>query len=269
MQAEALSLSQLAEDQKEKISDLFGVEVPNPPTKLFQVAEDLIATDLFTAEPFYLPRLRMSESFKIDGWKSVDSWLYDRIRDGLINKDATLLPGQWVLLDTIKRPNTTRRKDSIEDSDQYSHLSSDDDEPMYPDRPGFKEVLAKLRDRGEIEIPNNYQSIPKDSRFGLSFEEIEEHVTNAMAGIIGVDKNIFSIPSYVAFNFIGNLSLPDLGEANTSEWVNIKKNNKHLVGGNRDNGGLSRVSDYIGIGRAHVIGFRLQVSFPDPDGKAK
>src|SRR5436190_372879 len=125
MQAEALTLAQLADAQIEKIDDLLGVEIPEPDKRLFQVAEDLKDADLFTAEPFYLPRLRMTERTKTEDWKGLDPWLYDRIRDGLISKDATLLPGQWVLLDTIQRPDTTRRKDSTEDSDAYTHKATD------------------------------------------------------------------------------------------------------------------------------------------------
>lgn len=242
----------LVAEQSAAISGFFGIEVPKPGDWLFEAAAKVRQAMLFSAEPFYLPRIQLAEGLSFPGLKSpLDPWLYDQIRAKRVDADADLLPGEWILFDVTRRPN-------------YNNGTQ-----MYPDRPRFKELLADLRDKGEdggILVPDSYKHVPKDSRFAISPDEIDGSkavVVKAVAGVLALQAEQISTPAYAAFNYIGNLAHPELGGVNTSEWLRNKFGlGRRLFGGYSDFGGLSDVSLWFSDGRDGGFGFRLQVISP-------
>lgn len=252
MAVEVFDPEKLAKLQAKAIGGFFGTEVPNPGEWLFKVVETNRTEKLFDVNrlaPFYLPRRQLAEGVSFPGLKyPLDPWLYDQIRTGNVAADADRLPEGWMLLDLTERPGY------------------DNGKQMYPDTPRFKEMLADLRERGQIAVPDYCRHVRTDSRFALSPDEIDGKravVAEAVASALGIKTEQVATPLYVVFNYIGNLAHPEFGQVNTAEWF---KNNfrrvDRLLGGGSGGGGLSDVGDWQSDVRRGLIGFRLQVSSP-------
>ena len=249
MAVEVLDAEKLAKSQAEKIACFFGAEIPEPGDWLFETAERNRQEELLAMAPFYLPKRQLAEGISFPGLKRpLDSWLYSQIKAGTVDPDADWLPGEWVLFDTTKRPDYNNGKQ------------------MYKDTPRFKGMLAMLRERSQITVPNAYEDVPRDSRFAVSADEIDGSsaaVARAVADILHIQVEQVSTPLYSSFNYIGNLAHPELGQANTWEWFrNNFGGGSRLFGGDSDHGGLSGVSYSWSGRRFDSIGFRLQVSSP-------
>lgn len=249
MMAVEQNAEKLVRSQSVAISGFFGVEVPKPDDWLFAAAEKIRQEKLFKAAPFYLPRRQLAEGANFPGLKSpLNPWLYDQMRAKTVDQDADWLPGEWILFDVTERPN-------------YN-----DGKQMYPDMPRFKEMLANLRDQGQVEVPDSYKHVPKDSRFAISPDEIDGSkavVAKAVAGILDLTAEQMTTPPYATLNYIGNLAHLELGQVTTSEWLRNKFGRwGRLHGGHSDEGGLSHVHYWSSNGRFGLIGFRLQVSSP-------
>lgn len=241
----------LVRGQREAVSSFFGAEVPVPTDRLFVVCENIRRENLWTPEPFFVPLRRLPEGVSFPGLKHpLSSVLYGWIREGYVDADADTLPGQWIIWDSTRRP-------------KY-----DNEKQMYPDTSRLREILASLRERQDgIKVPDNLRHVSQDSRFGISPDEIDGSknlVAGELAGILGLQEGeIISTPSCAAFNYIGNLAHPELGEVDTSEWLRNKfERGDRLRGGDSGFGGLSSVNDWLSGGRGGSVGFRLQVSFP-------
>lgn len=244
-----IDAEKLARSQAEAISGFFGMEIPKPSNWLFETAEKIRQEKLLTVIPLYLPRRKLAEGISFPGLKKpLDSWLYTQIKDGKVAQDADCLPGEWILFDTTKRPN-------------YK-----DGKQMYNDTPRFKEVLATLREQGQIAVPDYYKDVPKGSRFAISADEIDGNsavVTKMVANILGLKSEQVSTPLYATFNYVGNLVHPELGQVNTWEWFkNNFERSSRLFGGSSDDGGLSYVHCNWSDHHNDNVGFRLQVSSP-------
>lgn len=240
----------LVRAQRAAISAFFGVEVPTPPDRLFIVCDKLRQEKLWTPEPLYIPYERLSEGRSLPGLKyPLRAALYEWMRQGYVDTDADLLPGQWVIWDPTKRPN-------------YNN-----GQQMYPDTERFKELLADLRKRTNgIEIPDDLRHVPQDSRFDISADEIDGSrnlVAGEIAGILGLrEGEVISTPTYAKFNYIGNLRHQELGEVTTSEWLKDRFGHGLRLGGGYSNfGGLSHVDGWRSGGRRDNVGFRLQIAF--------
>lgn len=249
MAVEAKDAEQLARIQGGEVSRFFGVEVPQPGDWLFEAIEKIGKEELLVVAPFYLPRRQLVEGVAFPGLKwPLDRWLYEQIEAGKVAADADWLPGEWILFDVTRRPDYGNGRQ------------------MYPDTPRFREVLASLRKQGQIEVPDDYRHVPKDSRFAISADEIDGSsavVAEAVAGILGLQAWQVTTPSCSTFNYIGNLAHPELGQVNTWEWLrNNLEHGRRLYGGGSVLGGLSNVSAWISGARYDGLGFRLQFSFP-------
>lgn len=252
MAVEVLDPEKLAKSQAEAISGFFGMEVPKPDDWLFEVVEKNRQEKLFDVNkflPFYLSRRQLAEGISFPGLKHpLAPWLYDQIRAGNVAADADRLPEGWMLLDLTERP-------------MY-----DNGKQMYPDTPRFKEMLADLRERGQVAVPDYCRHVRRDSRFALSPDEIDGKkaaVAKAVAAALGTKIEQATTPLYVVLNYIGNLAHPEFGQVNTAEW--LKDNFRHgnrLHGGYSVLGGLSGVSYWLSDDHHDRIGFRLQVSSP-------
>lgn len=236
--------------QRRAIARFFGAEMPNPPDRLFEVAERIRQGELFKAEPFYLPRRQLSAGLQYPGLTVPPShWFFRQIKEERVAEGANWLPGQWVILDVSSRPDY------------------DDGKQMYRDSNGLGEILEDLRDQGKIHVPDCYQHVPRNSRFAVSADEIgggRGFVVKAVTSVLGLhpDEQV-TTPPYAVFNYIGNLAHPEFGQANTREWfADSFEYGSHLYGGASGFGGLSDVHGWLSVDRYVRIGFRLQVSFP-------
>lgn len=252
MAVETLDPEKLARLQAEAISGFFGMVVPKPGDWLFEVVEKNRTERLFDVRalaPFYLPGRQLVEGVSFPGLEyPLAPWLYDQIRAGNVVADADSLPEGWLLLDVIKRPDYKSGKQ------------------MYPDTPRFMEMLADLRDLGQVAVPDSYRHVPKNSRFAVSPDEIDGKnaaVANAVAAVLGIKTEQVATPLYVVFNYVGNLAHPEFGQVNTAEWFkNNFRRGDRLFGGRSGVGSLESVSDWLSGGCSDSIGFRLQVSSP-------
>ncbi|OGE29484.1 hypothetical protein A2867_00755 [Candidatus Daviesbacteria bacterium RIFCSPHIGHO2_01_FULL_40_11] len=270
MTAEILDAEKLVKSQSEAISGFFGMEIPKPPKPddwLFEVIERNRKEKLFDVNalrPFYLPRRHLAEGVSFPGLKwPLDPWLYIRTREGRVDADADRLPEGWMLLGLAERP-------------YY-----DNGKQMYPDTPRFKEMLADLREQGQIAVPRSYRHVRKDSRFAISSQEIDGNkavVAKAVAAILGSKTEQFSTPPYAVLNYVGNLAHPEFGQVNTAEWLRNRFGwfrdtffgwlidrlgfGTRLAGGFSDYGGLSCVANWHSDDRPDGLGFRLQISSP-------
>ncbi len=242
-------VEKLAKAQSDASTNFFGADIQNPPTQLFEVAEKIRTEKLFKVEPIYLPQRSFPEGTTYPGQKvPMSPNLYRYIKEKWVDKDANSLPGQWVLMDVTKRPN-------------YK-----DGKQMYPDTPRFKSILAGLREQHQIEVPDWCKHIPTESRFGVSPDEIDgrfSHVSKEVAKVLSIEPETVTTPSYAAFYYVGNLSHPEFGTADTSEWFRNSFGAGRRPGGGRSLfGGLSGVGDWGSADRNGGIGFRFQFSFP-------
>lgn len=250
MTVEARNAERLAVEQRLAIAGFFGAEVPTPPDRLLEVAEEIRKQNLFEAEPYYLPGRPLRSGLRIPGLKiPLNEWFFSQVREGRIAEDADMLSGQWVMLDVSRRPNY------------------DNGKQMYSDDAGIGEILADLRGQGKIEVPDYGRKIPRNSRFAISADEIDGKsgvVAKAVASILSLQSGEqATTPPYAAFNYIGNMAHPEFGQANTSEWFADRfVHGCRLYGGGSGNGGLASVGGCPSEYRFGSVGFRLQVSFP-------
>lgn len=245
----------LAKSQVEKASRFFGIEIPQIPQPgdwLFEVVAKNEKEKLFDVnklKPFFLPGRQLAEDVNFPGLKHpLAPWIYIRMRLGIVDKDVDWLPEGWILLDTTERPN-------------YNN-----GQQMYPDTPRYKEMLATLREQGQIKVLDFYKDVNKDSRFAISADEIdgsEAVVSKAVADILKLDPDKITTPPYSTFVYIGNLDHPELGQVNTAEWLrNECGYGIRLCGGHSGFDGLSNISVARSDNRGGHFGFRLQVSSP-------
>lgn len=187
MIVEAKNIEGLVRNQQRAISAFFGAEVPAPSDRVLAVCEEIRQKQLWALELFFVPQLKLPEGVSFPGLKHpLSSVLYGWMREHYVDDDADMLPGQWIIWDTTRRPNNR------------------DGKQMYPDTRRFKELLADLRERANgIEVPNYLSHVPKDSRFGISPDEIDGSknlVAGEVAKILGLQEGeVSSTPNPCRF----------------------------------------------------------------------
>ena len=244
--AVTLNPSELLADQTHNLEKFFGQEaLPEPPKKLLEFVERTSEKG-FTFEPYLEPGRQFPQDAEYPGWRvKPQPWFYDQIRQDNISPDAAKLPLQWAAMETIVRPNY----------DGGMQLYQND---------ALAPILEDLRKRGRIAVPDWCKHVPSISRFGISPKEISAPVATRVADEIGkVDAQNVDATTYMAFNYLGNIAHSEFGEANTWEWFADKfGDDRRLIGGNSDNGGLANVHYNSSDNRNGYVGFRLRVVFP-------
>lgn len=142
------------------------------------------------------------------------------------------LPGRWVVVETISKPNY-------------------DDPAGYPN-----DALAR--------------ALKLTQRFAVSWDDLhnEGGLLSRIAKITGLPKKSTRLPTAEEWNFLGNLflwlnanrneSLPDLGSTNSWEWTeNSYGSGRRLIVGGRGYGGLSYVYCRWHYSHYDRIGFRV------------
>lgn len=247
----AIDAEKLIQSQVEDHARFFGIEVTSPPNLLFEVLERNRQEKLFKPDrlvPYLLPRRSFPEGISFPGQRvAMGPNLYRYIKEGWVDKSASSLLDQWVILDVARRPRNKGGKQ------------------MYPDTKQFKEILAELRNQGQIKVPSEYRHVPKDSRFAISPDELDGSkavVAQTVAKILRLETTNVTLPPYAVFYYVGNLAHPEFGQVDTSEWFADRlEHGLRLLGGDSCYGGLSDVDRWLSAARDDDIGFRLQIAF--------
>src|SRR3989338_2215424 len=133
---EAPELSKLREEEAAKLKAFFGEPITVQPLPHEITPERIKNWEAMGFELHYLPPMDMTEDADFPGWeKKPRRWFYYEIADGNLPKDATLLPGAWVLVDGRQKP------DYAKGAQMYDH------DPLAP-------VLEDLNHRGVISQSN-------------------------------------------------------------------------------------------------------------------
>lgn len=222
------------------------VEISNPPPELSATLLKAHEIGWTQAEPHFLPKIELEQNSDFPGWTvKPEEWYWQKIREGKVARDAATLDGVWVIIDGSQKP-------------QYA-----DGKQMYENDP-FAPLLKQLREEGKIQVPYWCKDIPKDSRFGISHDEIRKHVNPAIATLLGVQPEQVGALKEIEFNVLGNLAHPEWGnKTTTSEWFQDKfEDGSRLFGGRSDDGGLGDVAYEASGGHYGDLGFRPLVVFP-------
>ena len=147
-------------------------------------------------------------------------------------------------METIKRPNYDGGKQLYENDSLAS-------------------ILEDLRKGNQIVVPDWCKHIPAVSRFGVSPEEISGPLASRFAEIAKVDAANVDTSTYMAFNYLGNITHPEFGQVNTAEWFadNFGLGGR-VYGASSAFGGLASVRDGSSGLQFDRLGFRLRVAFP-------
>src|SRR3989344_5023930 len=103
---EAPELSKLREEEAATLKAFFGESITVQPLPHEITPERIKNWEAMGFELHYLPPMDMTEDADFPGWeKKPRRWFYEEIADGRIAKDATMLPGAWLLVDGRQKPD--------------------------------------------------------------------------------------------------------------------------------------------------------------------
>jgi len=236
---EAPEFSKLREEEAAKLKAFFGESITVPPLPREITPERMKNWERMGFELHYLPPIDMTDDADFPGWeKKPHRWFYEAIAAGRIAKDATMLPGAWVLVDGRQKPRYAKG------AQMYDH------DPLAP-------VLADLNRRGLIS-QSNYDGTEKldpRSRFGLSPEDFTKpEVMNAFAKALDLEQGQASLTEAIVWNVLANIHYPEWGTTDTTEWQKETDSDGRLASGCSDSSGASAVYRY---GRPYdSVGFR-------------
>lgn len=215
------------------------------PPEVKSVLERAKARGINSLEAYFLSEITLEEGVDYPGWNvKPASWYWEHIRDGKLDSDAPELKGVWVLIDLTRKPDCTEDGKQVYDNDPFGN------------------ILAQLRRDKKIEVPSTYGHVPQNSRFAISWDELNQHVLPAIAETLGVKPEQVRLPRAIEFNVIGNLFHPEWGRTNTCEWFEDNFGyQSRLNGGMSELGGLSDADYDWSVYRFDSTGFRPLVVF--------
>ena len=218
----------LMKQEAATLKAFFGEPISVPPLPHEITPERIKNWERMGFELHYLPPIDMTLDADFPGWeKKPHRLFYEEIADGNLPKDATLLPGAWVLVDARQKPSYAKG------AQMYDH------DPLAP-------VLEDLNRRGLISQSDYYgkKKLDPRSRFGLSPEDFEKpEVMNAFAKALDLKPGQASLTEAIVWNVLANIHHPDWGTTNTAEWQKeTLRSGERLISGSSDLGGASYVS---------------------------
>src|SRR3989344_3622343 len=176
-----------------------GESITAPPLPREITPERIKNWDAMGFELHYLPPIDMTLDADFPGWEKMPNrWFYEEIAAGRIAKDATMLPGAWVLIDGRQKP------DFAKSGQMYA------DDPLAP-------VLEDLNRRGLINQTSANRTMKLDprSRFGLSPADFEKsEVMNAFAKALDLKPGQASLTEAIVWNVLANIHYPEWGTTN-------------------------------------------------------
>src|SRR3990167_4885092 len=229
----------LMKQEAATLKAFFGESITVPPLPREITPERIKNWERMGFELHYLPPIDMTEDADFPGWeKKPERWFYEAIAAGRIAKDATMLPGAWVLIDGRQKPAYAEGAQQMYDHD-----------PLAP-------VLADLNRRGLISRIDYYGTkLDPRSRFGLSPADFTKpEVMNAFAKALDLKPGQASLAEAIVWNVLANIHHPEWGTTNTAEWQKETYSGERLISGRADFGGASYVS--WGAWPSEGVGFR-------------
>lgn len=234
----------IVEAQLETWDEFFGGQIPEIPPRLPEILRRARGEG-FTFRLHILPNIVLNQDAEYPGWKvRPEPWFWEQIRTGGLPKDAAILSGDLLLVETIQKP----------DYDRGMQLYEND--PLAP-------ILAQGRREGIIKGPDR---VPKTSRFAVSASKIEGYVAPKVAKLLGVNRLpgvVVRKPRAIEFNVLGNAFYPQWGQTSTWEWFEDRfERASRLYGGGSGRGGLAGIRSFHSANQIDDLGFRLLVVFP-------
>jgi len=231
----------LIENERQKLEAFFGRKMEVPPLPEEISHERIRQWEKQKLELHYLPSMDLSKEFDHRTWFKKRLPNFKHVDESRLPEDYAVLPGCWVLVDAREKP-------------RYDYV----DQKYEDDQDFLGPVIEELRGNGSIEQSPLLSHA--QSRFDISFEELKSpKVIKAMAETCGLKPGQVSIPRMIEFSVLGNIHHPEWGNGDCTEWFSDEymAGQKHLHGGNSDDGGLANV-DHANRGvRYYGIGFRI------------
>lgn len=133
------------------------------------------------------------------------------------------------------------------------------------------EILKRGREDNDRKIAETdwTRHVPHNSRFGVSWDEIDRYVVPgvakknpALAYQMAKGGIVLHVPTKAEFRAAGK-EYPHFGQSNTWKWAYDEAGfGRRLIVGRRDHGGLRAVSSWLSDGHYGRIGFHLQGKSP-------
>lgn len=246
------SEEKLVKTAKKELASFFGKDfhVPKPPDELFRTLERFESLGIRGFEPHYLPNYQLREEEELPGWKVKPSkTFWEHLKAGLIEKGADTLKNGWYLVDGRGKPDGR-----VDDLWNVQHLYNDD---------YLAPLIESLRDSGRIYVHRrSLPWTPRNSRFDTSPSEIERIILPEFATQTQLEGNVSNM-AYMQFNIWGNMTHPEWGRTNTSQWFRDKvRANGRLIGGNSNGGGLANGYHWAEVGaRFHSTAFSPVIAY--------
>lgn len=238
--------------ERKALKGFFGkdIDVPEPPSKLFHTLESFSNLGA-RPELHYAPQYFFTKVDKqLPGWMvKPDPWFFKQIKKGTISNDAaTLQEGWYIILDPTGKPDYEKNGRQRYKNDYLEF------------------VMRDLRRKGTV---GEYRSVPERSRFGTTFEEIEQVILTKVVNITRIGGELRN-KKYIEFNFWGNTFHPEWGQTNTLEWFAdpffhrwpVVHPSQRLFGGFSALGGLGNVQYGWPNQRSDRVAFGYVVRFP-------
>ena len=218
----------LMKQEAATLKAFFGESITVPPLPREITPERIKNWERMGFELHYLPPIDMTEDADFPGWeKKPNPWFYKEIAAGRIAKDATMLPGAWVLVDGRQKPSYAKGAQQMYDHD-----------PLAP-------VLEDLNHRGLISqtMSDGTTKLDPQSRFGLSPADFTKpEVMNAFAKALDLKPGQASLTETIVWNVLANIHYPEWGTTDTHEWQKeTLGSGLRLMSGYSDDGGASNV----------------------------
>lgn len=241
---ETSEAQRLVTAESQALQRFFGkdMQVPQPPTKLFETRDVLERNRLTRFEAHYLPEEELAAKDKLPGWHvKPEKWFWDQVKNGNVARDAAILRAGWYLVDGRGKPNY------------------DNGQQRYDDDAWLQATIHDLRGSGRVK---SLSYVASDSRFGVSADEVEGVILPEVAKLLPAGVSI-RMPREIEFNVFGNIHYPKWGNTNTWEWMNDRfGHGGRLIGGDSDGGGLASVSYGSSDDRDDFMAFRSLVEIP-------
>lgn len=237
--------------------------IPEPPRELLTFVERTNKLG-FTFEPYFEPKHDFKDGEDLPGWKVKPySSFFNLIQKGEISPSVASLDGKWAAMEGIRRPNF---EDAVWDESLRRGLgdfAKESGQQLHADD-ALGDIIRKLRSAGEIPTPKDPE-IPETSRFVISRDRsYMDLILDQFAQLAQVERAQVGIPSYMSWNYRGNVAHPEWGEADTFEIFDDSSSSGlgfPLVGGSSKHGGLGFAEKpWQGIDYLHVA-FRMRVAF--------
>lgn len=254
-----------------------GIEksVSQPPAALSSVLSRLRELGLKEVEGIYIPQATVNEGDSYPGQRMpIGEQYYQWYKAGQVSKASPELPGEWVVVETFRRPDYASIKKLKEGhGEEQDTYRPESDQMGAIIRDGRFEGKIKTRDEAGPIVPY----LPQDSRFGVSINQQDDYVFPEFAKTIGIGGISLRRPTLAELNYLGNLSrLAHLGEATTLEavqdvYLGIADRNakgatgkwpeRAIITGSSVRGGVSGIDYMLAKDQVDAVTFRTLVEF--------